>query len=142
MVIKQICILLLILFFMRKPNTLKWIVTLHQGEDWVLRHCTRFVNSCDQSTDFNKSLRGPWISCLCNKLGVYSKGWKFQGNYNIILNVVSHDKQIGTNLKGFAKIRWPMVTKLVFSFDIKQASEETLQTKKHISKLVPIQVWW
>lgn len=46
---------------------------------------------------------------------------------------VSQDKKIGTNLNGFAKILWPMVTKLVSWFDINQASEETLQNKKHIS---------
>lgn len=46
---------------------------------------------------------------------------------------VSQDKKIRTNLNGFAKILWPMVTKLVSWFDINQASEETLQNKKHIS---------
>lgn len=33
------------------------------------------------------------------------------------------------HLKGFAKILWPMVTKLVSWLDMNQASEETLQEK-------------
>jgi len=41
------------------------------------------------------------------------------------------EKQIGTYFKGFAKTRCPMVTKLVSWFDINQASDETLQNKKH-----------
>lgn len=44
-----------------------------------------------------------------------------------------HDKQIRTNLKGFANTRWPMVTKLVSWFDINQASDETLKNKKNVS---------
>jgi len=51
----------------------------------------------------------------------------------LYLQSVSQDKKVETNLNGLAKILWPMVTKLVSWFDINQASEETLQNKKHIS---------
>jgi hypothetical protein len=42
------------------------------------------------------------------------------------------EKQFGTYFNGFAKTRWPMVTKLVSWFDINQASDETLQNKKQV----------
>ena len=60
--------------FMRGPNILKWIVTsferrLPQASGYMT---TSFVNLSDQLADiFTKSLRGPKIQFICNKLGAY-----------------------------------------------------------------------
>lgn len=37
-----------------------------------------------------------------------------------------------THFKGFARTRWPMVTKLASWLDMKDANEETLKHKTHI----------
>jgi len=56
---------------MKEPNTLELIVTLFEKR--VFGEITiDFVNSINQLVNvFTKSLRGPRIEYICNKLGAY-----------------------------------------------------------------------
>lgn len=67
---------------------------------------------------------------------MYPLCYKYRLTFSLIFWILSkavQDKPIETNLRGFAKIRWPMVTKLVSWFDINQASDETLQNNEHVN---------
>ena len=65
MITRLLCILHPIQSSMKGPNTLKLTAT-------SLDMTTSFVNSNDQLTNiFTKSLRGPRIKYICNKLDAY-----------------------------------------------------------------------
>ena len=70
MITRLFCILHPIQSFMKEPNT-----DCHFIKEKIALGCvaTSFVNSNDQLTDiFTKSLRGPRIKYICNKLGTYN----------------------------------------------------------------------